>query len=290
MSRQLAAAVVAVLSLAGTARAQTPEERSGARELLAKHGDAVVFVLGSTKLRVNQGGREVSNQDQRIQAIATVLDGGGLAVMSLTALDPSELMTAQLSRGRGAGGTVNVTAEPADLRIRLADGREVPVRVVLRDKDLDLAFLRPVEKPAAAMYAVDGATAKPAAIDPVVVLQRLPEVAGWQPTALFYSVQAVVEKPRTFYILTGGIIGSPVFDTRGRFLGIILRLKNESDAANSPPIVLPATDIREVAKQATYRNSQLPIPNQDSIRGSQRAGSADPVDLRGGPAAWKGGS
>ena len=76
-------------------------------------------------------------------------------------------------------------------------------------------------------------------------------LAGWQPTALFQSVQAVVEKPRTFYVLTGGPIGAPVFDLRGQFIGIVLRFKNEADAANAPPIVLPAADIREVAKQAT---------------------------------------
>ena len=34
------------------------------------------------------------------------------------------------------------------------------------------------------------------------------------------------------------------------FLGVVLRFKNEADAANAPPIVLPAADIREVAKQA----------------------------------------
>jgi hypothetical protein len=78
----------------------------------------------------------------------------------------------------------------------------------------------------------------------------MPELAGWQPTALFQSVQAVVEKPRTFYVLTSGTVGSPVFDLRGRFLGVVLRFKNEVDAANAPPIVLPAADIREVAKQA----------------------------------------
>jgi S1-C subfamily serine protease len=170
--------------------------------------------------------------------------------MSLTALDPSDLASAQLSRGRGAGAAVTVTTEQADLRYRLPDGRETPVRVVLRDKELDLAFLRPVEKPATPMTGIDVAVARPVAVDPVIMLQRLPEVAGWQVSALFASVQAVVEKPRTFYVLTSGAPGMPVFDTRGRLLGVVVRLKNEADAANAPYIVLPASDIREVAKQA----------------------------------------
>jgi len=237
------------LCLATQAQTQSPEERAGARALIAKHGNAVVFVLGTTKIRINQGGKEAPPSDQRIQALVTILDGSGLGVMSLTAIDPSDVLTAQLSRGRGAGA-VSVTTEPAELRYRLPDGKEVPVRVVLRDKDLDLAFLRPVEKPATPLTAIDVAGARPQPVDAVIVLQRLPELASWQPTALFYSVQAVIEKPRLFYLLTGGAVGSPVFDTKGGFLGVILRLRNEADAANVPPIVLPASEIREVAKQA----------------------------------------
>lgn len=238
------------LGLAGQAHAQSAEERAAARSLIAKHSGAVVHVLGTAKLRINQGGKEVPTSDQRLQSLATIIDGSGLGVMSLTALDPSDLLVAQLSRGRGAGAGVSVTAEPAELRYRLADGKEVPVRVVLRDKDLDLAFLRPVEKPATPMTAIDAGPARPLQVDPVIVLQRLPELGGWQPTALFYSVQAVLEKPRLFYLLTGGVVGAPVFDIKGGFLGVILRMKNEADAANTPPIVLPANDIREVAKQA----------------------------------------
>jgi hypothetical protein len=143
MGRRLVVAMSVMLCLVTSAGAQTPEERAVARDLIAKHGDAVIIVLGTTKVRVNQGGKEVQNQDQ-----------------------------------------------------------------------------------------------------------RLPEVAGWQSTAMFFTVQAVVEKPRTFYFLTGGTAGSPVFDTRGRFVGIVLRLKNEADAAAAPFILLPASDIREVAKQA----------------------------------------
>ena len=236
--------------LATQALAQTPDERATARELVSKHGGAVVLVMGTAKLRVTQSGKDVPTQDQRIQVHGTVLDGSGLAVMSLTALDPSEMMSAQLSRGRGAGGAITVTAETSDLRYRLADGKEVPVRVVLRDKELDLAFLRPVEKPAMPMAAIEVASARPVAIDPVIVLYRLPAFAEWQASSLFASVQAVIEKPRPFFALTGGVYGSPVFDTRGRFVGVVLRLKNEADPANAPMVVLPANDIREVAKQA----------------------------------------
>ena len=250
MGRRLVVAMSVMLCLVTSAGAQTPEERAVARDLIAKHGDAVIIVLGTTKVRVNQGGKEVQNQDQRLQSLVTLLDTSGLGVMSLTALDPSEFATAQLSRGRGAGGGISVTTEPSELRYRMADGREVPVRVVLRDKELDLAFLRPMEKPSALMPAIDTPAAKVSVLDGVISVQRLPEVAGWQSTAMFFTVQAVVEKPRTFYFLTGGTAGSPVFDTRGRFVGIVLRLKNEADAAAAPFILLPASDIREVAKQA----------------------------------------
>jgi hypothetical protein len=95
-------------------------------------------------------------------------------------------------------------------------------------------------------------TAKPMPVDLLVVLQRLPEVAGWQTTAVFGTVQAVVEKPRTFYLINSAAFGAPVFDVSGRFVGIILRLQNETgEGPAAPPVVLPANDIREVAKQAS---------------------------------------
>lgn len=233
--------------------AQTPEERSAARALIAKQGDAVVTVLGSGKVRITQGGREVQNRDERIRAIATVLEPSGLAVMALSVLDPGDLLQGTLSRGRPAGTPqIAVTTEAADLRFRLADGREVPVQVVLRDKDLDLAFLRPVDPPAKPMSEVSRATSKASAIDPVVVLTRLFEVANWQVSASFASVMAVVEKPRTYYLLNSGGFGSPVFDAQGRFVGIVVRLRTDDDqgTAGAPPVVLPADDVREVAKQA----------------------------------------
>lgn len=245
--------LLAVFVVAPPAAAQTPEERAGARSLMAKYGDAVVTVLGTSKVRISQGGREVQNRDERIQATATIIDASGLAVMSLASVDPSDLLMSNAARANRPGAApVTVSAESSDLRFRMADGKEVPARVVLRDKDLDLAFLRPVEKFSAPVVALDIATARPLPVDLLVVVQRLPEVASWQPTAMFVSVQAVVEKPRLFYIVNSGSFGAPVFDTGGRFVGIVLRLRNETgDGPTAPPVVLPANDIREVAKQAS---------------------------------------
>lgn len=245
-------ALLACLVAAQPAAAQTPEERAAARTLMARYGDAVVTVLGTSKVRISQGGREVQNRDERIQATATMIDPSGLAVMSLASVDPSDVLMANASRANRPGvPPVSVSAESSDLRFRMADGREVPARVVLRDKDLDLAFLRPVEKFTAPVVSLDVATARPLPVDLLVVVQRLPEVASWQPTAMFVNVQAVVEKPRLFYIVNTGAFGAPVFDTAGRFIGIVLRLRNETgDGPTAPPVVLPANDIREVAKQA----------------------------------------
>jgi S1-C subfamily serine protease len=233
--------------------AQTPEERTGARNLIAKYGDAVVTVLGTAKVRISQGGREVQNRDERVQATATMLDASGLAVMSLAAVDPSDVLMANAARANRPGApALTVSVESSDLRFRMADGKEVPARVVLRDKDLDLAFLRPVEKFAAPVTALETTSAKPLAVDLLVVVQRLPEIANWQATATFATVQAVVEKPRTFYVVNTGAFGAPVFDTGGRFVGVVLRLRNDTgEGPTSPPVVLPANDIREVAKQAT---------------------------------------
>ena len=253
MTRVIAGLVAAVTLVPSVATAQTPEERANARALVTKIGDAVVTVLGTAKVRINQGGREVQNRDERIQATATMLDGSGLAVMSLASIDPSDVLMANAARANRPGAPpVSIIAESSDLRYRLADGREVPARVVLRDKDLDMAFLRPVERLSAPVVALDTASAKPQPVDLLVVVQRLPEVAGWQAMAAFATVQAIVEKPRTFYLVTSGAFGAPVFDTAGRFVGVVLRLRNDTgEGPTAPPIVLPANDIREVAKQAS---------------------------------------
>jgi hypothetical protein len=236
-----APALACLTLLAVSASAQTPEERAAGREIVAARGDAVVLVLATIKTRMNIGGRE-SMRDQPMQANATVLDGSGLAVMSLSVLEPGEI--ANRSMGSGA-----LSTETADLRMRLGGGEEVPARVALRDADLDLVFVRPVAPLAAPIPAADAAAGVPGLLDPLITLQRSGESTGWRLLASFGSVQMTVDRPRTYHVLsTAAALGSAVFDTRGRFVGVIVRVGGAR--TNPLPAVLPADDIRDIARQA----------------------------------------
>jgi hypothetical protein len=226
------------------AYAQTSEDRAAARDLLTKKGDAVILVLATLKTRMSINGRE-NARDSPVQANATVLDGSGLAVMALSVLEPSEAMI----RGMAAPGQqLDLKTETAELRMRLADGREVGARIVLRDADLDLAFLRPLEPLGAPIAAVDAAMGKPQVMDLVIALTAHRRAHGL-PRARHVRLRADdrgqaaavshhVDRPAR---RAGVRRGRPVRRRHGP------RRRHPDQSAAG---VLPADDIREIAKQA----------------------------------------
>jgi S1-C subfamily serine protease len=263
--RSVTAATVAVILCAAGATAQTPDERVAARDLLTKRGAAVVTARATVTMRGLPG--RADGVEDTVQATAVVIDGTGLAVTALSQLDPSEMVKRAVTGMPGAPA-MNLSVEQANLRLRLADGREVPAKIVLRDHDLDLAFLRPSEPPASPMASVDLSTVARAQVaDLVLVVQRFGEMTGWKVGISFGDVQAIIEKPRTQYIVAaptiGGGLGSAVFDAAGHFLGIVVVRSQTSSGRRSVfammqgvegagvlPIVLPADEIIELAKQA----------------------------------------
>jgi hypothetical protein len=142
----------------------------------------------------------------------------------------------------------------------MEDGTEVPSEIVLRDKDLDLAFIRPKTKPATPMDAIDLSKASHAQVlDQLLTLNRLKRAAGRAFCASVERISAVVQKPRTFYIPDGSqtdtALGSPAFALDGGIVGlIVMRAVNAQGAASMrdciTAIVLPAEDIAKAAAQA----------------------------------------
>src|SRR5262245_58342214 len=187
--------VVAAATLLALAAPGIPvlaqDERAAGREIVKKWQSAIVTVRVVLKMRVSVGGREMQSMDESVETVGTVIDPSGLTVLSLGALNPGAMMNKMIGGGSGQGRT-ELRSAPSDVKLRLSDGKELPARIVLRDEDLDLAFLRPTAKPEKPLVAIDLADeGKPALLDSVVVLTRLGRVGGWVPAASLQTIGAI---------------------------------------------------------------------------------------------------
>ena len=259
--KTLFSSVCLALALASGARAD--ESAVAGRKILAKNQAAVVTVRLVVSYNMSYGKRD-QQSESKTEAVGTVIDPGGLTVISLTTIDPSAMMK---SRQRGAAQDFKVETEVKDVKIVCADGTELPAEIVLRDKDLDLAYLRPLEPPAKPLPAVDLANpGHSQVLDEVVCLNRLGKIADRVATVSLERIDALVTKPRPFYILSPGGssgVGSPVFTLSGALVGIVLirnaapggepnaaSLFSGSSGAGYMPVIVPTADILDDAKQA----------------------------------------
>jgi hypothetical protein len=269
----LSAGLVAIIGIltpaaAGTAPASAQDARAPLRDLVRKWQDAVVNVRVVLKVRMSMAGREMNSSDESIDTVGTVIDPSGLTVLSLSALNPGAMMSKLMGSAGTGQDQLEVTSEPTDVKIRMSDGRQVPARIVLRDEDLDLAFLRPTTAPDKPLTSVNLADAgKPDLLDEVVVLSRLGRVGGWTPAASLHNIGAVIEKPRTFYVLGGatGGTGTPAFLPSGRIVGLLtlrqidpgrggmLSMMGGTEGLGLLAVILPAPDVLEIASQAPAR-------------------------------------
>jgi S1-C subfamily serine protease len=263
VTQKLAAALIAAV-VVGSASLAAQDGRAAMREVAKKWQGAIVNVRVSLKVRMTMGGREVQSMDDTVEAVATVIDPDGLTVMSLSSLDPGAMMSRIIGAAQQGDQKMSIVSEPTDVRIRLADGKELPATIVLRDQDLDLAFIRPTTKPASPLTAInlaDGGT--PAVLEELVVLGRLGRVGGWVPSSILYSVAAIMERPRTFFVLNGPVgTGMPAFQANGKVVGLLtirqvdpgrmsmFGMMGGTEGAGVIAVVLPAPDVLEIAKQA----------------------------------------
>jgi S1-C subfamily serine protease len=246
-----------VLGLAGVVvpcRASELAEKG--REIFNKNQQAVVTV--QVVLKMSYSGAAKSSETRQ-EITGTVVDPSGLTVLALSAADPSEMYQRMMSE---QGSQNKLETEVTDLKILLADGTELPAEIVLRDKDLDLAFIRPKSKPATPMAAVDLSKSAPAQLlDEIITLNRLNSAAGRAYSASVERISAVIQKPRTFYIpdssMTATTLGSPAFALDGKIVGLFVMRAVSSKSGgnrnmrdNMTSIILPAEDVLKGAKQA----------------------------------------
>ncbi len=120
------------------------------RSIVAKYQDSLVTIKIAVKIHANVNG-EQNTDDDNAETIGTIIDPSGLIVASLATADPAETLDGMTKEHE----EMHITTEIVSLTIRTADGKEMPGKIVLRDKDLDLAFIRPMKKPSAPLTALD---------------------------------------------------------------------------------------------------------------------------------------
>lgn len=229
---------------------------SDGRSVVNTYKDAIVTVHLVLETKVSyQGGSD--KEQQKVTSTATIIDPSGLAVTSLSDIDPT-LFSSYMEHDEGFSMSVDVI----DLKLKLSDGTEVPADIVLRDKDLDLAFIKPKAAPKTPMTYVDlSKSGSPQMLDEVVVVSRLGQIANRALAAYVDRVQAVLTKPRTLYVVTGIFgLGSPTFTADGKIVGIVVvRMDQNKDSDSSSRsmgygdslyVVLPASTIFKAAAQA----------------------------------------
>lgn len=246
--RVSAATALCCALLSATAGADDLSERG--RAVFSATRDSVITV--KAVISMSFGGEEQENEQE---ANATVINGDGLAVLSLSAVDLTSLFAAMENLPEG------VSSKLVSLKMVFQDGAEHDAEVVLRDKDLDLAFIRPTAKPEAPFSNVNLENlAVPGVMDPVVVVGQMGAVAQRAHIAFIERIEGVVEKPRRFFILgehrAEQVMCSPVFTMEGGFAGIgVMRVTRggRSMQENMMVIVVPAAQIAELVEQVPAR-------------------------------------
>jgi S1-C subfamily serine protease len=237
------------------------------RAILSKNQHAVVTVQLVLKSKVSLPGMGGQSSESRTDVTGTIIDPSGLAVLSLSATDPGQVIQNMMGGMSEEEMKFKMETELSDVKMLLEDGTEIAAAVVLRDKDLDLAFIRPKSKLAAPCNAVDLSQANKAEVlDQVIALNRLGSAAGRAYAASVERISAVVQRPRLFYVpdsaMTTTTLGSPAFTLDGKPLGIFVMrsLKGKGGAGimgmfsgqqeNTTTIIATAEAVAKVAKQA----------------------------------------
>lgn len=261
------ALVVCVFSFYFTALCPADDLAEKGRAVFKANQHSVVTVQIVLKSKFSLGGRGAEANESRQDVTGTLVDSSGLTVLSLSATDPGQMLQSMLSGAGDEDSKFKMETELSDVKILLDDGAELPAEVVLRDRDLDLAFIRPKTKPTAALAALDlSKSSKADILDQIIALNRLGNSAGRAYAASVERISAIVQRPRLFYVpdstLASTTLGAPAFTTDGKILGIFVMrsIKGKGgggalgmlnfQAENMTPIILPADDIMKAAKQA----------------------------------------
>jgi hypothetical protein len=217
-----------------------------------------------------------AGEESKMETTGTIVDPSGLTVVSLSKMDPSGMLTKVLSSMASGGGEeggasgesqpMSVGCKFSDVKLRLADGTEVPAKLIMKEPDLDLAFIMPEKTGEGRKFnyinLADSGTV--VVLDDLFTLGRFGKALNFQPAIGKMYVAGVVAKPRLSYAVNdAGDLGVPAFTAAGKLVGIctlkpdveggtmaMIMKGIEASRGGRQSIILPAIDVQNAAKQA----------------------------------------
>ncbi|HET6268036.1 MAG TPA: serine protease [Acidobacteriota bacterium] len=270
--------VLLAISLIASASSAS-DIKAAARAAMSKYQKAVITVRVVAKVKSPRG-----EEENQFEVIGSVIDPSGLTVVSAQSIDPAAMVRALLATmGRqGQDAMAKFDSDITQTTMILQDGTEVDADVVLKDADLDLAFVRPRKT-----QSFDSIPLKPRgkpleALEDIFVIDRL-ERSENRVTALNIGmIQAVVRGPRVFYIanqeLSASSQGCIAFDVEGNPVGLFVAKQKQSSGdkgmaalmsmmagggiSASIQIIRPIEDVLEDATQA----KEARVPQSESTQ------------------------
>lgn len=276
-------AALSVLSCAAIAGADDSPLQASARRVAHDYGQSIVNITVVSKPTVSEksvdGAQSEAMPETTSSTVGSVIDGSGLVVSALSAIDPQSRTSSLKTEGGEAdgGGEIKMSSKISSLKYRLADGTEVPARVVLKDVDLDLAFVAPLQplesdtKQKLVMLPLNDTASDAALADSIFEIGREDKTRDYSSNLRLLHIAACISKPRRCYS-GGSKLGLPVFTAEGKLLGIGVSYNHDhghdSDLSDGNPlsflaelggssvddssadIILPIATVKALATQA----------------------------------------
>lgn len=248
--------LIAALVAAPLVHAADGPLKEKALALSAANKDSVLFLSAVVEIEVSAEDTPAKKEERKLEMLGTVIGKDGLIVVSLSSLDVASTLDGRMVNGPKGPIKLSAKGTTKEVKILMPDGSEVEAKVVSKDTDLDLAFIRPEKPDDVKLTPVDTANTAPMTLlDDVIVLGRLGKDLNREPVVMTAEVVSLVSKPRTFGKIGSQSLGMPVFNKDGKFVGIgINRFSPKGDSDNQSPtpsnVILPAADLLESASQA----------------------------------------
>jgi len=169
------------------------------------------------------------DEENQFEVTGTVIDPSGLTVVSNQSIDPAGMIKSFLmSMGRGEPpDSSKLDSQITQTTMIMQDGSEVDAEVVLKDAELDFAFVRPRQSDEHFVYIPLNTPQKPLELlQDLFVISRMNRAENRATGVTLGMVQGIVKGPRTVYItnqeLVSNSLGCIAFSTEGLPVGIVV--------------------------------------------------------------------